>query len=48
MSYYSSGRYDEAIDSWQRALSIEPDNSKAQRYLRKAVEEKSRLSGGSK
>lgn len=48
MDDYGKGRYDEAIDSWQRVLAIEPDNSKARRYLTKAREELSRLSGGSK
>jgi len=48
MADYGEGRYDEAIDAWLRVLSIDPNNSKAQRYLSKAREEKSRLTGGSK
>jgi tetratricopeptide (TPR) repeat protein len=48
MADYSDGHYDEAIDAWQRVLTIEPGNSKSQRYLRKAREERSRLGGGSR
>jgi len=48
MADYGESRYDEAIDAWLRVLSIDPNNSKAQRYLSKAREEKSRLTGGSK
>ncbi len=44
MQHYAAGRYDEAIDIWERALTVQPDNTKARRYLTKAKEEASRLS----
>jgi tetratricopeptide (TPR) repeat protein len=44
MKEYSEENYQEAIITWERALTIDPDNVKAKRYLRKAKEEASRLS----
>jgi tetratricopeptide (TPR) repeat protein len=41
---YSEERYQDAIVTWERALTVDPDNVKARRYLRKAKEEASRLS----
>ncbi len=40
---YSKGSYDEAIATWERVLTIDPDNAKARRYLKNAREEASRL-----
>jgi tetratricopeptide (TPR) repeat protein len=45
MGYYSDGKYAEAIEAWQKALTVDPDNSKAKRYLSKAHEEMQKLSG---
>ncbi len=45
MGLYSDNKYEEAIDAWQKALTIDPTNSKAKRYLSKAHEELQRLSG---
>jgi len=44
MKKYSEEKYQEAIVTWERALTVDPDNVKAKRYLRKAKEEASRLS----
>ncbi|MBP2681116.1 MAG: Outer rane lipoprotein, partial [Candidatus Krumholzibacteriota bacterium] len=45
MGYYSDNKYPEAIDAWQRALTVDPDNSKAKRYLSKTREEMQKLEG---
>ena len=45
MQFYSDHRYTEAIDIWQKALIVNPENSKAKRYLSKAHEELQKLSG---
>ena len=44
MKKYSEENYEEAIVIWEKALTVDPDNSKAKRYLQKAKEEASRLS----
>jgi tetratricopeptide (TPR) repeat protein len=44
MQKYSEEKYEEAIVIWERALTVDPDNPKAKRYLQKAKEEASRLS----
>jgi tetratricopeptide (TPR) repeat protein len=44
MKQYSEENYRDAIVTWERALTVDPDNVKAKRYLRKAKEEASRLS----
>ena len=43
MKMYSEERYGEAITTWERALTVDPGNPKARRYLLKAREEESRL-----
>jgi tetratricopeptide (TPR) repeat protein len=43
MQAYSKGDYDAAIASWERVLSVDPGNAKAQRYLKSSREEASRL-----
>lgn len=45
MRLYSDHNYTEAIDIWQKALAVDPENSKAKRYLSKAHEELQKLSG---
>jgi tetratricopeptide (TPR) repeat protein len=45
MGFYSENKYEQAIDAWQKALTIDPSNSKAKRYLSKAHEELQRLGG---
>jgi tetratricopeptide (TPR) repeat protein len=45
MGLYSDNKYEAAIDAWQMALTVDPTNSKAKRYLSKAHEELQRLSG---
>jgi tetratricopeptide (TPR) repeat protein len=45
MGFYSDGKYTEATGAWQKALTIDPENSKAKRYLSKAHEEMQKLSG---
>lgn len=45
MRLYSDQKYDLAIRHWERALTVDPDNSKAKRYLSKAREEIKKLSG---
>jgi tetratricopeptide (TPR) repeat protein len=43
MRAYSDGRYDEAIATWEKALTVDPGNGKARRYLKNARDEASRL-----
>jgi tetratricopeptide (TPR) repeat protein len=43
MKQYSEEDYQDAIVTWERALTVDPDNVKAKRYLMKAKEEVSRL-----
>jgi len=43
MRQYSQDRYDLAIQQWRRALDVDPDNTKAKRYIRRAEEEIKRL-----
>lgn len=43
MKMYSEGRYEEAIRAWELALAVDPANTKASRYLRKAREESRKL-----
>ncbi|MDH3380705.1 MAG: tetratricopeptide repeat protein, partial [Gammaproteobacteria bacterium] len=43
MNYYSDQNYSDAIRIWERALVVDPNNSKAKRYLSKANEELRRL-----
>lgn len=45
MGLYSDHKYAEAIEAWEKALTVDPTNSKAKRYLSKAHEELQRLSG---
>jgi Tfp pilus assembly protein PilF len=44
MKQYSEENYRDAIVTWERALTVDPGNVKAKRYLRKAKDEASRLS----
>jgi cytochrome c-type biogenesis protein CcmH/NrfG len=44
MKQYSEENYREAIVTWERALTVDPGNVKAKRYLVKAKDEASRLS----
>jgi len=44
MKQYSEENYQEAIVTWERALTVDPGNVKAKRYLVKAKDEASRLS----
>jgi tetratricopeptide (TPR) repeat protein len=46
MNYYSEQQYSKAIQVWERALAVDPDNSKARRYISKANEIVSKLDGG--
>ncbi len=46
MNYYSEQQYSKAIQVWERALAVDPDNSKARRYISKANEIVKRLGGG--
>ena len=45
MRAYAGGDYAAAIRSWEKVLSVSPDNAKARRYLRRAREEAGRLTG---
>jgi tetratricopeptide (TPR) repeat protein len=45
MGFYSDGKYSEAIEAWQKALTVDPGNSKAKRYLSKTREEMQKLGG---
>ena len=44
MKKYSEENYREAIINWEKALTVDPDNPKARRYLLKARDEAGRLS----
>ena len=46
MNYYSEQQYSKAIQVWERALAVDPDNSKARRYISKANEIVKKLGGG--
>jgi tetratricopeptide (TPR) repeat protein len=48
MRYYSENKHVEAIENWHKALSVDPTNSKAKRYLAKAEEELQKLRGVSR
>ena len=43
MAQYSQDKYDVAIQYWRRALDVDPNNLKANRYIRRAEEEIRRL-----
>jgi tetratricopeptide (TPR) repeat protein len=43
MRDYSEGKYEKAIRAWEMALTVDPGNLKAKRYLRKVREETNRL-----
>jgi tetratricopeptide (TPR) repeat protein len=45
MNYYADQNYAEAIRLWERALTVDPNNSKTKRYLSKANEEVRKLGG---
>ena len=45
MNYYAEQNYSLAIMTWEKALTVDPTNSKAERYLRKASEEAKKLGG---
>jgi tetratricopeptide (TPR) repeat protein len=45
MNYYAEQNYGQAIMMWEKALTVDPKNSKAERYLRKASEEARALGG---
>lgn len=47
MNYYSDQNYSEAIQVWERALTVDPNNNKARRYLSKVSEEVRKLGGAS-
>lgn len=44
MREYSAQRFDNAIRTWERILTVDPGNAKALRYLQKTREETGRLS----
>jgi tetratricopeptide (TPR) repeat protein len=48
MEYYSENKHVEAIETWRKALNVDPDNEKARRYLSKAEEELQKLKGVSR
>lgn len=48
MEYYSDNKHAEAIETWRKALNVDPDNEKAARYLGKAEEELQKLRGVSR
>lgn len=48
MRYYSENKHAEAIETWRKALNVDPANSKAKRYLAKAEEELQKLKGVSR
>jgi tetratricopeptide (TPR) repeat protein len=45
MRRYAEENYAEAIEIWRKALTIDPDNAKAQRYLNRTTEEFKKLQG---
>ncbi len=45
MQFYSQEQYDKAIESWEKALKIEPNNIKAKRFLMKTKGEIEKLGG---
>jgi tetratricopeptide (TPR) repeat protein len=45
MGFYSENKYEKAIETWQKALNVDPSNDKAKRYLSKAEEELQKLRG---
>lgn len=45
MNYYAEQNYTQAITMWEKALTVDPTNTKAERYLRKASEEARKLGG---
>jgi tetratricopeptide (TPR) repeat protein len=45
MNHYSEQQYSRAIQIWERALTVDPDNSKARRYISKANEIVRKLDG---
>jgi tetratricopeptide (TPR) repeat protein len=46
MNHYSEQQYSKAIQVWERALAVDPSNSKARRYISKANEIVKKLDGG--
>ncbi len=48
MGFYSEHEYVKAIETWQKALNVDPSNDKAKRYLSKAEEELEKLRGVSR
>jgi len=43
LDFYSKGSLSAAIRAWRRALALEPDNEKLQRYIKKAETEIDRI-----
>jgi hypothetical protein len=43
MDLYAENRYREALEIWEKILTIDPDHAKAVRYINKTREELSRL-----
>lgn len=45
MNHYAEQNYADAISMWERALTVDPENRKAERYIRMASEEARKLGG---
>ncbi|MFH1754258.1 MAG: PorV/PorQ family protein [Candidatus Latescibacterota bacterium] len=45
MQHYSKEQYEEAVNIWEKALKIDPNNTKAKRYLIKTKGEMEKLGG---
>ncbi len=45
MQLYSQEQYENAMEIWEKALAVDPHNTKAKRYLRKTKEEVEKLGG---